>query len=177
MHSKWLGVATASTKTEFFELALDADPKSYVLYHQNLESYAEKKYETQAPTPHVVNPEYRPWNLPEPLQQWVNQRLEPDRPKSLILVGASRLGKTEWARSLGVHTYWNGMFDLTVFNSASEYAIFDDFDFTKFYSPKQWFGAQKQFALTDKYKKRKLLIGENLAFGSATPIKIQWKRK
>lgn len=153
-----MGVATASTKREFFELALEADPKSFVLFHSNLESYAEKKYDQAALPTHVVNPNYRPWNLPQPLQRWVDQRLEPDRPRSLILCGGSRLGKTEWARSLGPHTYWNGLFDLSQFNPNSEYAIFDDFDFTKFYTPKQWFGAQKTFAVTDKYRKKKTIL-------------------
>lgn len=152
-----MGVATASTKELFFELALEADPKSFVLYHQNLETYAEKKYDQAALPPHVTNPEYRPWILPQPLLEWTNQRLEPERPKSLILCGGTRLGKTEWARSLGPHTYWNGLFDLSVLNPNSEYAIFDDFDFNKFYSPKQWFGAQKVFTVTDKYRKKKTI--------------------
>lgn len=74
------------------------------------------------------------------------------RPKSLIVVGASRIGKTEWARSLGAHCYWNGYFDLATWNPSAEYAIWDDLDWSKFTQYKQWLGAQQQFTVTDKYK-------------------------
>lgn len=40
-------------------------------------------------------------------------------------------------------------------NNEAEYAIFDDFeDWTTFKQYKQWLGAQKQFVVTDKYKKK-----------------------
>ena len=54
--------------------------------------------------------------LPEELVQWwntyINNPNPPDHPKTLILVGPSRLGKTQWARSLGNMCYWNNMIDL-----------------------------------------------------------------
>lgn len=79
-----------------------------------------------------------------------------DRPKSLLLVGPSRLGKTEWARSLGRHLYFNGYFDLSQLRgdlSNVRYAVFDDFPWDRFRSfAKQWMGAQATFTVTDKYK-------------------------
>lgn len=90
---------------------------------------------------------------------------QPDRPRSLILVGVSRLGKTEWARSLGPHMYWNGYFDLSLWNDDADYAIFDDISTDNFKQYKQWLGAQRQFTATDKYmRKRQLLWGKPCIF-------------
>jgi len=79
---------------------------------------------------------------------------EGERGRSLILYGPSRLGKTEWARSLGPHFYLNGGFDLGELDETKAYAIFDDFDWTTFKSYKQWLGCQRLFTVTDKYRKK-----------------------
>jgi len=53
--------------------------------------------------------------------------------------------------------YFNGMFNIEILDDNAEYAIFDDFmDWTKWYTYKQWLGAQKEFTVTDKYAKKKL---------------------
>lgn len=78
-----------------------------------------------------------------------------DRPRSLWLVGPSRIGKTEWARSLGPHIYWNGSIDLASFIDYAQYAIFDDFKWEYLPFKKQFFGAQKEFTMTDKYRKKR----------------------
>lgn len=77
------------------------------------------------------------------------------RPNSLILIGPSRCGKTEWARSLGKHMYFNNLLNLDDWDENADYIILDDFspDITKFLpSWKCFFGGQKQFTLTDKYR-------------------------
>lgn len=77
-----------------------------------------------------------------------------DRPLSLILVGPSRLGKTAWARSLeSKHNYFNGLFNLEEFEPGL-LTILDDFNFEYFHHWKQFLGAQREFTLTDKYKKK-----------------------
>jgi len=81
-------------------------------------------------------------------------------------VGRSRTGKTQWARSLGPHMYFNGMIMLDLWNSDAEYAVFDDFeDWDRFYTYKQFLGAQKEFILTDKYRKK-----ENVRWGKPSII-------
>jgi hypothetical protein len=67
------------------------------------------------------------------------------------------LGKTQWARSLGRHTYWNGLVNLETFDKDSKYIIFDDFEFDFFPNKKQWWGSQKEFTATDKYKKKQTI--------------------
>jgi len=70
------------------------------------------------------------------------------------LIGRSKLGKTRWARSLGRHTYWQGLTNLETFDKDSDYIIFDDIEFEYMPNKKQWWGAQLEFTVTDKYKKK-----------------------
>jgi len=68
------------------------------------------------------------------------------------------MGKTVWARSLGNHAYFGGLFSMDEDISGASYAIFDDFGGIKFLpSYKFWLGHQKQFYVTDKYKGKKLV--------------------
>lgn len=80
------------------------------------------------------------------------------RGKSLVLHGPTRTGKTIWARSLGDHAYFGGLFSMEEGIDTAKYAIFDDFGGLKFLpSYKFWLGHQKQFYVTDKYKGKKLV--------------------
>lgn len=79
------------------------------------------------------------------------------RPKSLVLYGESRLGKTLWARSLGRHVYNCLQFnvdDMRADLDEALYAVFDDMQggFKFFPSYKGWLGAQSKFTVTDKYR-------------------------
>jgi len=51
--------------------------------------------------------------------------------------------------------YFNSMFNLDKWDDSADYAIFDDWeDWSKFYFYKQFLGAQQEFELSDKYKKK-----------------------
>lgn len=80
-------------------------------------------------------------------------------PKSLIIWGDSRLGKTLWARSLGEHAYFGGLYSMDEPIHEARYGVFDDImgglDFFPGY--KQWLGGQKCFYVTDKYKGKKYI--------------------
>jgi hypothetical protein len=73
------------------------------------------------------------------------------------LVGPTRLGKTQFSRSLGPHVYWNGLTNLETFNPNANYIIFDDIDFEYMPNRKQWWGAQKEFVATDKYRRKQTI--------------------
>jgi len=81
------------------------------------------------------------------------------RPRSLILIGETRLGKTLWARSLGKHAYFGGLFCLDESLEDVDYAVFDDMQggLEFFHAYKFWLGAQSQFYATDKYKGKQLI--------------------
>lgn len=81
------------------------------------------------------------------------------RRQSLILYGPTRLGKTLWARSLGKHAYFGGLYSLDEPLDDVDYAVFDDMQggLKFFHAYKFWLGAQKQFYATDKYKGKRLI--------------------
>ncbi|ORX77614.1 hypothetical protein BCR32DRAFT_283019 [Anaeromyces robustus] len=75
------------------------------------------------------------------------------RSNSLILVGPS-----EWARHFGRHMYFNTMLNLDDWDEEADYIVLDDFnpDINKFLPAwKCFFGGQKEFTLTDKYRGKK----------------------
>ena len=82
------------------------------------------------------------------------------RQQSLVLWGPTRLGKTLFARSLGRHVYFGGLFNLDSWEEegeSCEYAVFDDMQggFGYFHSYKFWIGCQKEFTATDKYRHKR----------------------
>lgn len=129
-------------------------PRDFVLSYERIEQFGKRHYP-------VAREEYQPvhtvFRHVDILDDWLTKNLDPtlERPMSLLLVSPSRYGKTEWARSHGAHFYMCGLFNLEDYDPTATYGVFDDFcvDHIK-YSYKQWFGCQKQFTLTDKYKKK-----------------------
>lgn len=78
------------------------------------------------------------------------------RPKSLILWGPSRTGKTCWARSLGKHVHHANTTNMELHQHDVEYAVFDDIDDgLRSFNYKGWLGGQLHFSVTDKYMKKK----------------------
>ncbi|WGO62810.1 replication protein [Genomoviridae sp.] len=79
------------------------------------------------------------------------------RAKSLVLYGASRLGKTLWARSLGKHVYIMGILSGAVLlrdMPEASYAVFDDIrgGLGMFHSFKEWLGAQQIVTVKKLYR-------------------------
>jgi hypothetical protein len=96
-------------------------------------------------------------NIPTVLSDWVSNELHGthDRRKSLILCSPSRYGKTEWARSLGTHAYFNCMVNFEPgWDTDISYLILDDFLWEYVPNKKCFFGSQQEFTLTDKYRKK-----------------------
>lgn len=69
------------------------------------------------------------------------------------------MGKTVWARSLGRHAYFGGLFSLDESLDDVDYAVFDDLQggLEFFHGYKFWLGHQAQFYATDKYKGKRLI--------------------
>lgn len=78
----------------------------------------------------------------------------------MFLGSDSRFGKTTWARSLGRHSYFCGLFNLDDYESTGEYQIFDEFEWKFLPNRKCWFGGQLRFTVTDKYR-HKMTIQNN----------------
>jgi hypothetical protein len=81
------------------------------------------------------------------------------RPKSLILYGASKLGKTDFARALGAYLHFRSTMNLKTFMNVGaeniDYVIWDDVPWSdealKAERYKNWLGGQDFFTTTDRY--------------------------
>lgn len=149
--------ALAAPDAETFMAILSTEaPRDFVLNYERIEALAAKRFKPCIPaysgrTLSDFN------NVPIQCIDWYQQNVanpQPERPRSLILYGPTRLGKTEWARALGKHVYFNGMFNLDLWDSDAQYAVFDDLDWKYFVNWKCWLGAQKDFSCTDKYRRK-----------------------
>ena len=67
------------------------------------------------------------------MRDWVATELpKSDRPKTLVVWGPSRTGKTNWARSLGRHTYLGFAWSLKEVDQSCDYIVIDDIDMSNF---------------------------------------------
>lgn len=128
----------------------EIDPLRSIIHHAQIEGYAAKRYNR----PDSFQPRDRTsFNEPRALSQWVATNLfpSPERPKCLILLSPTRYGKTEWARSLGEHSYWNNYVTADR-NLNARYAVIDDMErFSSFTGAKPIFGCQKVIGINPKY--------------------------
>lgn len=153
---QWKDVRSATSKDEAIELIREIAPRDWYNNRERIEYALNQDFKVQIPQ---FTPRYTEFNICAAMQGWVDQRLIGDRPKSLILYGDTRCGKTQWARSLGRHMYFNSMFNLSDWDPDAEYAIFDDWDdWSVFFQYKCFLGAQEQFTLTDKYAKKRTVM-------------------
>lgn len=71
------------------------------------------------------------------------------------------MGKTVWARSLGKHLYFCGLYSYkeAVKSADARYAVFDDLQggIKFFHGFKNWLGAQKQFQIKGLYRDPELI--------------------
>ena len=143
------------TKEDFMKAAKKEMPRDYVLNHEKLEYFCNTYYRQER---EVYQPRYLEFpRVAGVMLSWRDEYIgrDVDRPKTLILCGPSRTGKTEWARSLGRHMYFNGQFNLDDWDDDAQYIILDDMNIKYVPNYKAWFGAQRQFVLTDKYRKKR----------------------
>ncbi|KAG0184249.1 hypothetical protein DFQ28_011515, partial [Apophysomyces sp. BC1034] len=106
----------------------------YVLSYEKLEYFAKRHFQVPE-KPYVAPPDEQPFiNITPEMQNWVNRYIHNtvQRPKSLVLIGPTRLGKTQWARSLGKHTYYSGHLNTNSNFEYPDYAVFDNFSLDHF---------------------------------------------
>lgn len=155
----WRYVMDAPTKEEFFERISKQFPKEMITQFTGVKAYADWKYRSTE-EPYVSPPFTCHCESYPTLTSWVQDEYlskRGGRRKSLILWGGSLLGKSLWARSLGPHAYFPGLFMLEGFDATSvNYAIFDDMvdGLSGLPNFKYWLGCQAEFVVTDKYKKK-----------------------
>lgn len=154
----WESARGAESFDSFMDAVANIDYKSYVIHHDKIESFARKKYKsdpvlyTNPFTNWIPNTAMDSWAL-ENIENWVPNIA--NRPKSLILIGPSRLGKTAWARKHGEHVYFNGTWNMGKLDSlgpTTKYAVWDDLYNWESFNYKQWLGGQWEFEVSGKYR-------------------------
>lgn len=154
--SSWGEIITNSeSPRRFMKRVLTTYPKEYALRYQSLEYMAERHFKKSRTT--YVS-EFHSFILPSSIETWITEEFNGTHPrrKSLILESPSRYGKTEWARSLGHHMYFNSMVNFkSDWDDSAQYIIFDDIDWEYLPNKKCFFGGQKEFVITDKYSAKR----------------------
>ena len=130
----------ADSREAFLQAIQEGDPRSYVIYHDKILQFADKKF--ASPREQYV-PDHTDFiNIPQAMLDWVEVEYpKPERPKSLVIYGPSRTGKTSWARSLGRHTYMNTNWNVDEIDVGFHgHVILDDIDFSTFRSWQAFLG-------------------------------------
>ncbi|CAL5397523.1 unnamed protein product [Camellia sinensis] len=125
------------SKDEALAMVRNGDPKCYWLNYDKLSSNYDRI-------------SFKP-SLPYVHQNIRDEAQRPHRPKSIIIEGPSRIGKTCWARSLGPHNYYSGHIDLRDHNDDVFYNVIDDVapQFLKHW--REFIGAQREWISNCKY--------------------------
>nr|AMH87726.1 replication-associated protein [Pacific flying fox faeces associated gemycircularvirus-11] len=151
----WHSILEAETPEEFWALCHDLAPRDLARSFPSLQKYCDWRYRP-VDEPHRTPDGYQfdTSRAPE-LNEWL--------PKSLVLYGDTRLGKTVWARSHGPHIYFCGLYSgaEAMKHDGADYAVFDDIQggIKFFHGFKNWLGAQAEFQVKVLYK---------------DPVRIQW---
>lgn len=144
-------IANSTSPRSCLRSVLLSYPKEYATRYQAIEYMAERHFKKRR-VDYVS--EFTEFDTPVQLDEWITNEFEANHPrrKSLILVSPSRYGKTEWARSLGHHMYFNGMVNFKHdWDDDASYIVFDDIDWEYIPNKKCFLGGQRQFVITDKY--------------------------
>ncbi len=127
-------------------------PREAILYRNQLLSHSRAVYKKED----TYVPMFDNFNLPQSIENYLSGNFahpRPVRPKTLILVGPSRLGKTEWARSLGPHVYIQSQYSVDAFSVKFGYIVWDDIPWDRIPNKKAFLGCQRNpFYLSDKYR-------------------------
>ena len=111
------------------------------------------------------------YNYIEWLDDWVakwhcikDKSKLPNRPRGLVLIGPSRIGKTKLMTTIGDFTYLCNMWRMDSWETNTAFTIMDDMDppsdsdkGLNFAWYKGFFGAQDTLVMTDKYRTKKQL--------------------
>lgn len=164
--SSYLRAAAEATGWEDYVRILgEEEPEHVARSFNSIKNYAQHLFPVEEFPPYVA-PSWcnKGWRLPNDLIEWVSTEfIKVDRPKCLVLVGPSRLGKTQWARSLGRHMYWRGLTNVTAWDKEAKYLIFDDIEWKFIPQKKSLLTCMGEATVTDKYRAKKTVVVDKVA--------------
>ncbi|UTQ50857.1 MAG: replicase [Calystegia geminivirus 1] len=125
----------APSKEAALQIIKGKNPKLFILQFHNLNAKLDRIF---TPPPALFVSQWNPssFRVPSTIADWIassifagdNAAARPERPRSIIIEGPTRIGKTEWARSLGPHNYLAGDLDFNsrVFRNDVAYNVIDN---------------------------------------------------
>jgi hypothetical protein len=105
MKRNWAMIIQAKSPDEFLKRVLELDPYTAAICHMRLLDFIKYKYKSTVERfQSHFGPDAFPW-VTEEIKQWVQEEFPKQGcgPKALILWGPTRMGKMQWAWSLGKH--------------------------------------------------------------------------
>lgn len=162
-------IDSSTSSRDFLVRLKDASPRSLVRNFNAVSNFADQWFKK------VESPYESPYTLanfpfcPDAVLEWISGNLtrpQPQRPRSLFLIGPSRTGKTQLARCLSRHMYFCNYVDFkSGWDEQAEYAVFDDIAWEHQPCKKFFAGCQESGVITDKYMaKRSVLWGKPSIF-------------
>nr|UBJ26205.1 replication-associated protein [Red panda feces-associated genomovirus] len=142
---------------EFIRGYEQIDPHGFINNFDRIRSFGCQRYQRRGHVELRSRIEFN--HVPPIIDEWVAANLfpQPERPKCLVLIGPTRLGKTEWARSLGTHNYYPNTITMDR-DASARYCVIDDMDYwDKFPYKKQFFGCHKEIGMCLKYQKPEIV--------------------
>lgn len=147
----WSDILDSATRDAFLDAVKTSKPRDYILCYDKIVSFASTHFAEK----HEYANTYDHFCAPSECTEWLDTEFKSrDRPKTLMICGPSRIGKTQWARSLGKHIYMCNYFNLDQWDSSADYLILDDIKFENIIGRKALLSGQAEFSLTDKYKRK-----------------------
>lgn len=143
---------------EALEIIKAGDPRAFLLYGQQIKLNLQEEKKPAR----VFEPQYTkcPWLESADMKRWREEELpKKERAKCLVLVGPTRLGKTQWARHLfpTEHIYYRGMTNFRKWNDAAKLLVLDDIPWEFIPQKKSLLTQMGECEVTDKYTPKKTL--------------------
>ena len=120
----YMEAMAVSTEQEARSIIQQQVPQDYFKSHINIEAALTRLFPPLPPPP--FHSPFNTFTVPRVLSDWWSIAINEHRPMALVLWGNSRMGKTQWARSLGIHDYMKGHINPRGFTDDCRYRIFDD---------------------------------------------------
>lgn len=143
----------ASSRDEALEVIVRDAPSLLWRNYNSVTSTLNFRFPTEKKR-FVYEPKWA-WRLPAAMRDWVaTEFVKRERAKCLIVVGPTRLGKTNWARSLGTHMFWRGQVNFGNWDQEAKYIVIDDIPWKFIPQKKSILTQMGDITLTDKYVKK-----------------------
>nr|WAE42754.1 MAG: replication associated protein [Cressdnaviricota sp.] len=146
-------ILQAGCREEAWRIAEECLGRRFMFHFSAIKLCIEWKFPIQ-PNQYIYKPEFA-WKIPELINQWIRSEFtRKERCKCLIIIGPTRLGKTNWARSLGRHMFWRGQVSYGDWDDAAKYLVIDDIPWKFIPQKKSILTQMGDITLTDKYVKK-----------------------